>query len=357
MRRPLRLAAWAAAAASLACAGRPPGMRPITPPAPEFPIGAAWFHSEPLTFERLKGRRVTLVAFLNVSSLNSIRTFGALKTWWDRYSQDGLMIVGVHGPDFDSDRDQHRVRAHLRKFGIKFPIVLDNDRSIWKGYQNEGWPAYYLVDHRGRIIYDRLGEGGARELETEIRGALERMSGWVAPPSMEVLSNPPNSQCGKSTPLRYVGSERGKQRSLEGVQETQRALVANRDGEIGYRGKWALEPEALRLTRDNPALNDYIRLIYRGAEVVAFLESANRRPIKVFLRQDDLWLHANNAGADVQWDESDQSFVMVSEPRLYYLAKNDRNVMHELTVSPQETGAAVKGFDFSNACQTDYEHK
>ena len=352
-----RILANVLAAAVLLSAAPALAVRPLTPPAPEFPEGDAWYNSQELTMKRLLKRRVVVVSFLNFTSLNSIRTFGALRTWWDRYSQEGLMIVGVHTPDYESDKDIAGVRAAIKRFGLRFPIVVDNDRRIWDAYANAGWPSHYLVDSRGLLIFDRMGEGGYREFESELRDALQRFNRYRPPRDAALGDDPPAADCGDSTPLRYVGARRGRLLNLEGVRETQRVLTANRDGEVSYRGRWTLEPDALRLARDNPGLNDYLRLIYRGAEAVSLTGSEGGRPTKVFVKQDDIWLHANNAGQDVQWDTTDRSFVVVSGTRLYYIAKNEDDNMHELVLEPSEAGLGFQGFDFSNRCQTQYDHK
>ncbi|MBI3549733.1 MAG: hypothetical protein HY078_11895 [Elusimicrobia bacterium] len=331
--------------------------RPLTPPAPEFPKGLAWLNSEELSLQRLRGRRVTLVAFLNVNSLNSIRTFPVLKAWWDRYSLDGLMVIGVHTPEFEVGRDPIYVRNALKRSGIRFPVTLDNDRKLWKAYQNEGWPVFYLVDHRGLIVHDHLGEGSYREFEREILKALKQLNGFKPPESQKLVPDPKTADCGLATAMVPVGLQKGGQKSLEGVRELRHILSSLRDGEVSYKGRWIVEPQALRNDRDNPGFTDFIRLIYRGAESAAILGTATGRPTKVYVKQNDLWLHSKNAGQDVQWDEDDRSYVAVSEPRIYYLSKNTDDNMQEIYLYPADAGVKVSGFDFSNACQLKYELK
>lgn len=327
-------------------------VRPLTPRAPEFPKGLAWLNSEELDLKRLERRRVTVVSFINASSLNSLRALPALEAWWKRYSLDGLMVIGVHTPDFEADRNPAYVRAALKRRGIRFPVVLDNDRAIWKSYANEGWPAHYLIDHKGRVIHDRLGEGGYREFETELREALRRFNGYVPPEGLEPLADPQAEGCGQATPVTYLGQLRGKAVNLDGIREKQRFLSGSRDGEVTYRGKWSLEPEALRLARNNPGLTDSIRLIYRGAEAAALLDAPGRgAKAQIFVKQDDLWLHGKNAGKDVRWDLRDRSYVLVTEPRLYQLTVNPTDAVHELQLYPGEAGISFHAFDFSNLCQ------
>ncbi|MBI4348267.1 MAG: redoxin domain-containing protein, partial [Elusimicrobia bacterium] len=198
---PLFLAAALAAPAGAA--------RPITPPAPDFPPNRAWLNGAELNLAKLRKRRVVLVAFINTMSMNSVRTFPILNLWWKRYNLSGLMIIGVHTPDFDFDDDPNTVKASLKRFGIQFPVVLDNDGAVWKAFQNEGWPGFYLVDHKGLIVFDRVGEGGYREFEAEIREALNRFNRYWAPETLPLVDDLQSRDCRDATRPVYLGSRRG----------------------------------------------------------------------------------------------------------------------------------------------------
>jgi hypothetical protein len=98
----------------------------------------------------------------------------AVRGWWEQYKDQGLVIVGVHTPEFRHEHDLENVRAAVQEQGITWPVVQDNDYAIWRAYRNRYWPRLYLVDHRGVIIYDHIGEGAYEETERQIRAALER---------------------------------------------------------------------------------------------------------------------------------------------------------------------------------------
>ncbi|UPT74705.1 MAG: hypothetical protein M0D55_02985 [Elusimicrobiota bacterium] len=125
----------------------------------------------------MRERKVVVVAFINPTSINSVRVLPALHAWFDRYAMSQLMVVGVLTPDLNVHREAVWVRNLLKRYGVDYPIFLDGDRRLWKAYANEGWPALYLVDRRGRIVFDRLGEGGYEEFESEIRLALAEIVG------------------------------------------------------------------------------------------------------------------------------------------------------------------------------------
>lgn len=331
-------------------------VRPILLPAPEFSKGLTWINSEEFSLERLRGRRVVVACFLSVSSLNSLRALPRLEDWWRRYSQDGLMVIGIHTPDLEFEKDPAAVRAELKRLGATFPVALDNDRGLWKAYQNEGWPALYLIDHQGRIVFDRLGEGGYREFEGEILAALKSFNGY-SPDNGARAANPPAAECGKTTAPLYIGARRSQPIALRQPRERGGMIVSSRDGEVAYLGSWTLEPEAVRSAKKGRRLSDFLRLIYRGAAAAAILRGSSQGPLRVFLKQDDMWLHSRNAGPDVRWDKSDRSFVAVSEPRFYDLTRNPNDDEHELKFYPEQAGAEVYGFDFPNQCQSPYPYR
>lgn len=152
-----------------ACASAPPTAQ--DPEAPGFAGGGAWLNSAPLTLAELRGR-VVLVQFWTYGCINCRNTLPALRRWWKTYRDEGLVIVGVHTPEFASERELANVRQAVEREAITWPVVQDNDRAIWKAYSNHYWPHLYLLDHRGRLIYHHIGEGAYDETEQRIREAL-----------------------------------------------------------------------------------------------------------------------------------------------------------------------------------------
>lgn len=120
--------------------------------APELTGIAAWINSSPLTMESLRGK-VVLVDFWTYSCINCIRTQPYLNTWHEKYERDGLVIIGVHAPEFAFEKIENNVREASQKAGIKYPIALDNDFKTWNAYANRYWPAKYLIDKDGNIVY------------------------------------------------------------------------------------------------------------------------------------------------------------------------------------------------------------
>lgn len=325
-------------------------MRPLTPPAPEFPSEAAWINAKPLSLERLRRRRAVVVAFLNTSNLNSIRALPVLKAWDEVYALDGVMIIGVFTPDYAFQEDAAAARASLKRFGVKFPVVFDRERKIWGAYRNEGWPAFYLLDHKGLIVFDQLGEGHYEAFEKELRAAAARVPGYGTPPAGPSAKDPPSRDCGEASRAVDLGSRSGKEVKASRPELSDISfLVASRDGEISSAGKWISEPDALRLARKNPDQSAFLNAIYRGAQAFAVL-APGQGPATFLVRQDGLWLHPGNAGKDVELDDDGRSFVTVSAPRLYGLVGNRDDSVHALTMVPLQAGAAVHGLSFSDRC-------
>lgn len=344
--RALLLACLLAAPASAA--------RPLTPPAPDFPPGAAWINSKPLSLELLRGRKATVVAFLNLTSANSLRALPALKGWFDRYALSQLMVVGVLSPDLEMHRDPLWARAQLKRLGVEFPVVLDGERSLWTAYANEGWPALYLVDRKGQVVYDRLGEGGYLEFENELRASLSELVGEDLLPAPVEVPEPPTTRCGQATGDIPLGA-RSKRKPLSLDKNGPRRsslVVESRLGEVATRGRWSVESDGLRLAQTDDRHSSFLRVVYAGAQALAVLAPPPERAqgTKVFVKQNDLWLHEGNAGRDVRFDADGRSFVHVDAPRLYHLVRDPAARPHELSLAPDRRHVGIYGFTFENSC-------
>jgi hypothetical protein len=328
--------------------------RPINPPAPEFPPASAWFNATQMSLSRMRGRKIAVVAFLNPTSINSVRVLPALQAWFDRYALNQVMVIGVLTPDLGFQREPVWTKTMLKRYGVEYPVVLDSDRRIWKGYGVEGWPALYLVDQKGRIIFDRLGEGGYQELEKELRGALAELIGAANLPAPTSITDPPGKECGTATPEISIGPHRGGKPpiTLASDRPTRRMVIGDsRDAETAQRGRWDVEGDGLRLAQATKGQGSFVRVVYHGAQALAVMsppETGGRS--RVFVKQDDLWLHEGNKGRDIQFDEDGRSFVVIDSPRLYDLTRDSIFTPHELFLSPERAGVAIHGFSFSDAC-------
>jgi hypothetical protein len=327
--------------------------RPIKPPAPEFPPDAAWLNAKPLSLALLRGRKVAVVSFLNLASINSVRAMPALQGWYQKYWAHDLVVIGVFTPELEVQRDPRWAQQQMRLFGADFPVVLDKDRRIWKAYANEGWPSMFLVDAKGRVVFDRLGEGGYAEFETELRSALGAFHAERDLPPPLALKDPPSKDCGSATAEVTLGARKGARRPLPLDKDfTIRSaiIVGSRQGEVAVRGRWDEEADGLRLEQNNADQGAFVRVVYQGAQALGFLAPAAGTTTRFFIKQDDLWLHEGNAGGDVRFDEDGRSYVPVDAARLYDLTRDASVSAHELYLFPDKRGGAARGFSFADAC-------
>jgi thiol-disulfide isomerase/thioredoxin len=179
--------------------------------APELVGIASWINSAPLTIESLRGK-VVLIDFWTYSCINCIRTQPYLNAWHDKYEKDGLVIIGVHAPEFAFEKIERNVREASQKADIKYPIALDNDFATWNAYANRYWPAKYLIDQNGNIVYKHFWEWNYEETENKIAELLGMNNEKWIMKNDELLNWESTSltQGRKKTPETYLGSSRGK---------------------------------------------------------------------------------------------------------------------------------------------------
>lgn len=144
---------------------------PNGPTAPEFTGIDQWINSGPLTLQQLRGK-VVLVDFWTYTCINCIHTLPYVKQWHEKYKQQGFTVVGVHTPEFPFERDPDNVKAAVKRYGLTYPVALDNRYATWKAYNNMYWPGFYLIDKQGKVVYTHFGEGDYAQTEAAIQAAL-----------------------------------------------------------------------------------------------------------------------------------------------------------------------------------------
>lgn len=139
--------------------------------APDFDGATGWLNSSPLSMPALKGK-VVLVEFWTRECINCLHVLPHTKALYDRYAGDGLVVVGVHTPEYDEERDATSLRQALRTLDIRYPVAVDNDNRVWNNFGNHYWPAIYLIDRDGHVVYRHVGEGDYDRTEAEVRRLL-----------------------------------------------------------------------------------------------------------------------------------------------------------------------------------------
>ena len=291
--------------------------------APEFQAIEAWINSEPLTMAALRGK-VVVLDFWTYSCINCLRTLPHVKAWDEAYRDDGLVIVGVHTPEFAFEREAGNVRRAVRDHGIEYPVALDPDYGTWEAWLNRYWPAKYFVDRRGHLRYAHFGEGDYEESERVIRQLLaEGQEGALVSEAIEdeTPTGPqtPESYLGYGRIDRFVGSRIEPDREAEYTIPRFVPLHG-----LAYGGRWRVEEERIVAGEDAQ-----LRLHFRGGDVFLVLGTAGE-PETV----------------EVTLDDEPAGTVAVTQDDIYTLARipgENRDHVLDLRVSP---GTEAYAFTF-----------
>lgn len=314
--------------------------------------GAPWFNSAPLPAASLRGQ-VVCVDFWDYTCVNCIRTLPSMRAWHERYAHVGLVIIGVHAPEFQFAHQTTNVERGIREFGLSYPIVLDNDYAIWRAFANQYWPAKYLIDAQGYIRYTHFGEGAYQETEHAMQQLLRLRNPAVVlpallPPVRE--SEMRGAVCFRVTPELYLGYRRGRIGNEHGfapemVREF--SMPTERQAECFYAGgRWFSGPESLRFEGpcDGQAAG-MIALRYTAKEVNLVM-----RPETGHAHQVQLWsqgepLPRSEWGGDVQGPDAAPTIV-VDCARMYALTNHAGVGEHELELRVTQPGLGCYAFTF-----------
>ena len=210
------------------------------PQAPELTHISAWLNSPSLTLKKLRGK-VVLVDFWTYSCINCLRTLPYLESWDERYRAKGLVILGVHTPEFGFEHDLGNVRAAVKRLGVKYPVALDNDYGTWNAYHNQYWPADFLIDRSGRIRDYHAGEGEYAQTEREIRALLATTS---LPPALDERDRTPLELRTPETYLGYlrIGNYDGSPLQTDRPAAYRLPQSVSKDS-FAYAGEWTVQGE------------------------------------------------------------------------------------------------------------------
>lgn len=255
--------------------------------APELAGITGYINTPPnITIASLRGH-VVLLDIWTYTCINCIRTLPHIESYYQKYQKDGLVVVGVHTPEFDFEKDYGNVKAAVEKFGITYPVVLDSDRATWNAYQNEYWPRHYLIDANGKIRFDHIGEGGYDETESQIVQLLSEAAQQNVPMN-DTHANAPSVDFGKvGTPEIYFGNSYrraplGNVPLLLSEGETFNATMpeGSRAENIPYlEGKWANNADSMQLAGSSGA----IELVFTAKNVNIVAGSANSTGLTIYI--------------------------------------------------------------------------
>lgn len=304
--------------------------------APEFAASNVWLNTpdgKPITMSSLKGK-VVLVDFWTYSCINCIRTLPYINAWYSKYHDKGLVIIGVHSPEFEFEKNKANVLQAISSDGIKYPVAMDNNLDTWSNFNNQYWPAHYLIDKNGDVVYTHFGEGDYLETENNIRVLL-----GLNPTDSNETNNMSLNQ--SQTPETYLGytrassfANKGDARSdISSIYEFPDYLSMN---EWALSGKWLISGQCIT----SEAANTKLELRFDARHVYLVLGTVDKNPI-------DLTLKLNGkpvgvlAGKDVV-----NGIVKVNENRLYELIDQGNPASGLLEISIPKPGLEAYAFTF-----------
>jgi cytochrome c biogenesis protein CcdA/thiol-disulfide isomerase/thioredoxin len=313
---------------------------------PDLSGANVWINSPPLTAESLRGK-VVVVDFWTYSCINCLRSLPYIQAWYGKYKDSGLVVLGVHTPEFPFEKDEANVRKAVRDLGIAYPVAMDNDYRIWRGFHNRYWPAHYFIDATGRIRYHHFGEGDYDQSEAWIRSLLEErnhqpppnFATTVAATGAEAASNLEIVQ----SPETYIGYIRAENFASPGGFDEDGVHVYRAPSRLNLNewalaGKWKDEGQIATLL--SPAGGIVYRFHARDLHLVLGPGSAGK-PVRFRVTLD-----GKPPGADHGVDTDADGYGTVTESRLYQLIRQ-QGPAHDRTFRIEFQTPGVQAFAFT----------
>ncbi|WP_305806474.1 cytochrome c biogenesis protein DipZ [Stenotrophomonas sp. YIM B06876] len=315
-------------------------------PMPSLAGATLWLNSPPLTTAGLRGK-VVLVDFWTYSCINCLRALPYVRAWAEKYAKQGLVVIGVHAPEFAFEKDPGNVRDAVRELGIHYPVALDNDYAIWRAFNNQYWPAHYFIDARGRIRYAHFGEGEYDRSEAVIRQLL-REAGDTRLPQAGTRPTAAGAQAAASSnmqqsPETYVGYERASNfaggRLVYDDSWNYHAPSQLRPDQWALDGHWTVQRQFAHADQAGA------RVLYRfrGRDLHLVMgAAADGKPRRFRIRLDGL-----APGTDHGVDTDADGQGVISEHRLYQLVRQkDGGGERLFEIEFLDPGVSVYAFTF-----------
>jgi len=312
---------------------------------PDLDGAVEWLDSAPLSSKSLRGK-VVLVNFWTYSCINSLRELPYIRAWEEKYKDSGLVVIGVHSPEFGFEKDPVNVKQAVSDLRVAFPVPIDSDHSIWSAFHNEYWPADYFIDRSGRIRYHHFGEGEYEKSERVIQELLREngtslnvapgritAAGAEEPPSEDVQS--PETYAGYERAERFVSRER----MARGSRRTYSPPLAPALNQWGFGGLWEVVAERSALQ----AVPGKVVFRFHSRDLHMVLGPAkNGGPVRFKVTLDGA-APGDNHGVDSGSDGSGE----VREPRLYQLIRQKERIQDRtFEIEFLDPGVEVFSFTF-----------
>ena len=314
--------------------------------APDIVGIAHYLNTTPEELEEAIEGKVVLYDIWTYSCINCIRTLPYITAWDEKYSDQGLLVLGIHSPEFEFEKDPENVKMAIEKYDIEYPVVMDNDMETWKAFENRYWPRKYIADHEGYLRYDHIGEGAYKETEKIIQQLLDERSRTLG---MPMASAAPlvdieefEHSMFRSTPELYFGYHfaqgRNQLGNSEGFQPNKTVTYTeskNSDPDRFYlTGDWQNQKDGMELVSETGS----IRLLYNAKEVN--IVTANSGELEILL--DGQPLDSPYSGNDIP----SGNILQVSEPDLYNIINSEETETHLIEMNISGKGFQIFTFTF-----------
>ena len=302
-----------------------------------------WLNSQPLSASRLKGK-VVVIDFWTYSCINCLRSIPYVKIWDERYRKDGLVVIGVHAPEFAFERDEANVARAVKDLGIRYPVAMDNDWKLWRALQNNYWPAHYFVDAQGRVRYHHFGEGDYGKSERVIRQLLSEAGHSTAAATSSAQGSGVQAAANRAdvrSPETYIGYRRAARFVSPG------GLVRDRAGT--YSGsslklnQWSLEGSWSAGSQSARSLTPGARISFRfhARDLHLVLGSASGKPVRYRVTVD-----GQAPGSDAGVDINAKGAGTVTGQRLYQLVRQ-KGAVRDRTFTIEFLDPAAEAYSFT----------
>jgi cytochrome c biogenesis protein CcdA/thiol-disulfide isomerase/thioredoxin len=316
--------------------------------APELIPGGVWFNTsanslnnlselakQGKALESLRGK-VVLIDFWTYTCINCIRTLPYLKDWDTKYKDEGLVIIGVHTPEFEFEKSAENVQKAIDDFDLKYTVMQDNDYKTWRAYANRYWPAKYLIDKNGKIVYTHFGEGDYDETEKQIQKYLKETGATVNQevdnPTYQVTSRSPETYLGYGR-MEYFATPSQLKIGVKFSYILPDSVATNR---FAFGGSWQVEEERSQAFKGAQLVQGFDAM-----DVFLVMRSVSAKPGKVKVYLDDKLVDETSAGEDVVNSE-----ISVDKDRLYKLIHLQNEGKHTLKLEFEDDNVEVYAFTF-----------
>ena len=314
---------------------------------PDLDGAIGWLNSAPLSGKTLRGK-VVLVNFWTYTCINSLRPLPYVKSWTAKYKDAGLVVIGVHTPEFSFEHERMNVETAVRTLNVTFPVAIDSKTRIWQSFNNQAWPAQYLVDAKGRIRYHHFGEGDYAEIERVIQELLkENGATGLAPDTVSIsgvgIEAAPDWTDERS-PETYIGYRQAENFASPEKVHKDAIQIFSKPGELslnhwGLTGSWNVNAESAVLQ----AVPGKIVFRFHSRDLHLVLAPAkDGKPVRFVVKLDGA-APGENCGLDTAPDGSGE----VREPRLYQLIRQKGSIVDRtFEIEFLDPGAHALDFTF-----------